>query len=227
MANNNENDNNNNVNLVNEQIVFDHHEANWGVEYTIGKLGPDRPTYLYVSFLAQQDYFSVDIPNLRRVHNDPDYFEYVSGETRIEIYMNINEQGQIDQASISVRSPNFRLWRDFAEFDVDEEVELIQEINNGLQREAARVQARARGRNVAAFRQTLGNQRPVGNTATGANWYYGPVPSNPAPILLGEPHGPGSLIASFLTGVPGTAAQQAATLQGAAQRKSRKNRKHK
>ncbi len=54
-------------------------------------------------------------------------------------------------------------------------------------------------RNLKAFRQTLGNKRPPMNTHTGAN----PVPSE-----IATNSGPGSVIASFLTGLPGSQSQQ-------------------
>jgi hypothetical protein len=75
--------------------------------------------------LAEQDTFSVDIPNLRRVQNGPDRFQYDSGTTRIYIDLDRNEEGQIAQVSISVRTPNFTLRRDFGDFaEGEEEIEM-------------------------------------------------------------------------------------------------------
>lgn len=76
-------------------------------------------------------------------------------------------------------------------------------LNELLEREALR-QHRAelkaakkqKGRNVAAFRQTMGNRRPQ-NAPPGA-LYYGP--SNPVPEVFAVNSGPGSRILEFLSG---------------------------
>ena len=84
-------------------------------------------------------------------------------------------------------------------------------VNSILQAEAKRQDARRKGRNLAAFRQTMGNLRPAGNTATPANWYAGPP--NPVPAMIAAPIGPGNIIASGLTGLRGTQKQQALQLR--------------
>ena len=71
--------------------------------------------------------------------------------------------------------------------------------------------AQSKARNLAGFRQTMGNLRPPNNTP--ANWYYGRS-VNPAPELLAdEGPGPGNYLASLITGLPGTQKQQALQLR--------------
>ncbi len=89
------------------------------------------------------------------------------------------------------------------------------EVNRVLQAEAKRQDAARKGRNLAAFRTTMGNQRPPNNTP--ANWYYGRS-VNPVPENVAAPNGPGNLIASGITGLGGTQQQQALQLRELASR---------
>ncbi len=80
-------------------------------------------------------------------------------------------------------------------------------------RRARRETKKQRGRNVAAFRQTMGNLRPRG--------------PNSVPEALAAESGPGALIAEFLSGKEGsTPARQARQQKRESVRGGRRTRKH-
>ena len=94
--------------------------------------------------------------------------------------------------------------------------------------EARQAFARAKGRNLAAFRQTLGNKRPANRNIPNGYWYEG----RPNPALYNT--NAINVTASHITGKQGTIGQQEAQLKeivsrpfggpGARRRKTRRRR---
>lgn len=99
-----------------------------------------------------------------------------------------------------------------------------EQLNNALQAEARRQASiraipRQQFRNVSALQQTvLGTETPT----TGANWYYGPRQAVPNIV---KSNGPGSLIASFLSGERGNISTQKTALKNKGSTRRRRGRR--
>ena len=210
------------------RIIFDQYNGENGKRYTIEKETPESPVSINIWF-ANGDMFGIHIPNLRISDFGARWARYTAGlyeDITIQTQYTIDEDGHIENRSIYIRTPNFTLYR-MADDTMVEEMELLERITYGLHDEEYRQETvRSQARNLSAFRQTMGNQRPTNNRTTGY-WYEGPP--NHIPALLAVPAGPGATIASFLSGARGSPAQQASTLRGSIlqrnARKTRKNRK--
>ncbi len=186
----------------------------------------DMVLMLAPGFSEEDDMISIELKNLnfirREFHQNPggggyENFEYTfgpRGENRLDIilfdYINIRF------GSIRIFIPGLLTISKSHDASVEfnpppnpppeeeQGYEFFSFVNSILQAEAKRQDARRKGRNLAAFRQTMGNLRPAGNTVTLAN----PVPAN-----IAAPIGPGNIIASGLTGLRGTQKQQALQLR--------------
>ncbi len=133
---------------------------------------------------------------------------YASQEGQDDYYLNINPTNEnINEDDVFIS--------DLSRRDIYPLFSFLQKEVRRQQR-LEQANARAKGRILAAFRQTMGNKRPKNNNRTNGYWYEGPP--NPVPGNLAAPVGPGNVIASFLTGKHGSVGQQNVQLKEIASR---------
>lgn len=169
-----------------------------------------------VPYLSWKDSWAIPIPGLRLVKRLP------RGRSGREVYQ-FNETDKIqlyEDRLQDIYALMVSVGNDF--FDEELEYEELHYLSIQLRKEVYR-QYIEPVRNLMAFRKTMGNQRPRNNVPGRGR--------SPVPELLAVPEGPGSIIASMLSGKRGTAKQQLNKLRnrprpalgGGTRRKSRLN----
>lgn len=171
-----------------------------------------HPTLSLLLNQNEIDYFSVQIPNLRYQGESGDYddmrrYIFTFGKKNDgRIIIEITYVGEeIDTSVLRIQQPGvFFFERVFTE---QEQCQLVDALQRGLELEAERQDAKWKGRELTAMRQTIGSKRPYTKSSI--------------PNLFAVLHGPEAQIARFITGLPGSAEQQEELLKRRAAQRGR------